>query len=208
VAIQDLDSNLVKALSLESSDGVLVSEVQTGGPAEQGGIERGDVILAVDAAHVKDTKDLARRIADIDIGKKIDVTVTRKHSTKTVELRVGEYPEDTDAAFRRGGTPPEERGGPDLGLDAQELTPEIARQLGLDAGLHGVLVTDVTTGSPADRAGLSRGDVIVEVNQKEAPTLRDYYDVVERMKAGETLLLLVRSGPRQRYVTVDVPEDK
>ncbi len=86
-------------------------------------------------------------------------------------------------------------------MTVQELTPEIARSLGVSES-KGVVVTNVEEGSPADEAGLRRGDVLVEGNQKKIENLRDYRAALGRAAGGDSLLLLVRRGDSVLYVAM------
>ncbi|HEX9871328.1 MAG TPA: PDZ domain-containing protein, partial [Candidatus Tectomicrobia bacterium] len=86
-------------------------------------------------------------------------------------------------------------------MTVQELTPEIARSLGVSES-KGVVVTNVDDGSPADEAGFRRGDVLVEVNQKKIENLRDYRAALGRVAGGDSLLLLVRRGDSVLYVAL------
>jgi serine protease Do len=88
-----------------------------------------------------------------------------------------------------------------LGMTVQELTPEIARSLGVSES-KGLVVTNVEDGTPADEAGIRRGDVIVEINQKKVENLRDYRAALGRVGSADSLLLLVRRGGNVLYVAL------
>jgi serine protease Do len=86
-------------------------------------------------------------------------------------------------------------------MTVQELTPEIARNLGV-SDIKGVVVTNVDEGSPANEAGIRRGDVILEVNQRKIETLKDYRGAIGRVGGADSLLLLIRRGNNVLYVAL------
>jgi len=90
-----------------------------------------------------------------------------------------------------------------LGMQAQNITPELAQSLGLDTE-EGVLVSDVTAGQPAADAGIRRGDVISEIDRKPIANTADYNRAIGNIKAGRTVLFLIRRGGTTIYIAVKV----
>jgi serine protease Do len=88
-----------------------------------------------------------------------------------------------------------------LGLAVEQLTPEIARSLGMSSA-QGVVVSEVVDGSPADEVGIRRGDVILEVNQEPVTSVRDYQSAVQRAGDAGAVLFLVRRDDSVRYVAL------
>src|SRR3974377_904064 len=97
---------------------------------------------------------LPRLVAETPVGTDTDALVQRDGRPIRIHIRVGELREERLARTQTGGQ--------GLGLAVQELTPDLAKRLGLPAG-QGVVVAQVSPGSPADEAGLRQGDVILEV---------------------------------------------
>jgi serine protease Do len=103
---------------------------------------------------------------------------------------------------------PQEEGGQlpeataDWGLTVQDITPELAQQLGLSSGEKGVVISSVEPGSPAGEAGLRRGDVIQEVNRHGVRNLHDYNGALEKAKQDRTVLFLVKRGGGTLYVVL------
>jgi serine protease Do len=89
-----------------------------------------------------------------------------------------------------------------LGLTVQNLSPEIARRLGLPPRTHGVVVTNVQEGSAADDVGIQQGDVIEEINQHTITNVREYRAALRQVKAHEPVLLLVRRGDTTLYLAM------
>src|SRR5204862_4919469 len=104
---------------------------------------------------------------------------------------------------RRGARAPKQRGEAILGLDARPLTPEPARQLNLRS-TEGVVVARVDEGSPAEEAGIQRGDVIREVNRQKVRALPDFERLTKDAKEGDRLTVLLQRGPMSLYVAFTV----
>ena len=192
VVIQGLTPELAKSFELENASGALVSRVLPDGPAESAGIERGDVIVEFAGMSIDEWRDLPRVVAATPVDEPVDVTVIRNGKKKTVRVTVGTLEEPQLAQ-----TGEDESSPAVFGLRAQNLTPELAEQLGVDGG-RGVVVTDVQSGSPADEAGLRRGDVIIEVNRNEIGDLSALRDQLQ--SADESVLMLIRRGDATIYV--------
>jgi serine protease Do len=145
----------------EDDEGVLVVEVLEGAPAEEAGMKRGDLIVSVEERRTPDVDALTQTIRDMAPGTEVDVAVLRKRDREVLSVTLGEQP-SVSTAVAEGGEAATIAG---LGLTVQTLTPEVARALGYNPQLEGVLITDVRAGSPAARAGLRVDDVILDVNR-------------------------------------------
>jgi serine protease Do len=192
VVIQGITPELAKEFELDEEKGALVSRVLPDGPAASAGVEVGDVIVDFDGSAIDDWRDLPRVVAGTPVDKQVDMVVVRKGKRKSLEVSVGQL-EEPELAQAKG----EEPGPAQFGLRVQNLTPEIADQLGVEPG-GGVVVTDVDPGSPADEAGIRRSDVIVEVDRKEVKTVSELRKRLE--KADDSVLMLVRRGDATIFV--------
>jgi len=207
VSVADLTPDLVQAFSLPGgTKGALVQNVVPRGPAAKGGVEAGDVVVAVNGKPVESAGQLTRAVALIPPGEKVSVTVLRKNDKKQLSFSVAQRPEEEGVA--QGGEKEGEEGGaadksPKLGVSLAPLTPDIARELGTQAK-EGVVVADVVQGGPADRAGLRRGDLILEVNRQPVKKPEDVSAAVGKMKDGEMALLRVLRGDVAVFVAVPV----
>jgi serine protease Do len=188
VMIQDVTEDLAKSFKLSEPQGALVSSVKEGGPAAKGGLERGDIIVEFDGKPVKASHDLPAIVAASPIGKDVEVKVLREGKEKTLEVKIGEMPKGEGEEAEES-----EESGEKLGLTVAPVTPEVARQLGIEPGT-GVLVRSVKSGSTAESAGLQAGDVILEVNRKAVNSVEAFKSAAGSAKKGESLLFLVRRG--------------
>jgi serine protease Do len=176
-----------------TGSGVTISDVTPGSPAEQAGLKVGDTIVAVDSKTVKNGDELVADIAARKPGSKITVGFIRngkkQEATATVADRAKLF------AARLGD---EEEGGSEagpkeskLGVTVQTLTQEMADRLDVPAG-KGVIAKDVKAGSFAEDVGLSRGDIILEVNRQAVDNEEQFTRVVATLKSGQDVVFLVR----------------
>ena len=188
VLIQKVTPDIAESLGLHDSSGALVADVMKDGPAKEAGIQVGDVIVEFNGTAVKDSADLPLLVARTAVGKTVKVKVLRGKSEKLLDVKVKELKED-EVEVAAGQSESE-----DLGLTVQNLTPEIAESLGLDASTKGVVVGMVAPGSAADDAQLRRGDVILEVNRKPVKDAAAFRSAVKATEKAKSLLLLVKRG--------------
>ena len=199
VVPQELNETLAEQFGIKDAKGVLISLVTKDSPAEKGGIKRGDVIINVDDKVIAEPSDLYRVVADLKVGDEITVILIRDGKEVNLKVKVGERPDEAEATEAE----PQKRA--DLGLTVQDVTPQIAQQLGLKEP-KGVVVTNVSQGSPAGEAGISRGDVILEVGHKPVKDVNAFYSSLDGLKPGEGVLLLVQRNDITRYVVLKIPK--
>jgi serine protease Do len=200
VSIQSLTPELAKSFGLKEAEGVLVSSVTPGDPAEAGGMKTGDVIVSFDGRKISDLNDLPRVVAATPPGKKADVKVIRDGKVKTLSVKVSKKKDDeTMAAVETEDEKP--TSDKRAGLAVQPLTPEVAKRLGV-TGIEGVYVTYVKPDSPAARAGLRRGDVIKEINGTRIKGKDDYNKAINSFEKNEYVRFLIKRGPSTIYVVL------
>ena len=196
VLIQRVTPEIAESLNLPKPEGALVASVEENSPAAQGGVKVGDVIVEFDGHKIKDSTELPLLVARTPVGKEVKVKVLRGGSTVTLDIKVGELKEEEKAPER--GAPGEE----DLGMTVQALTPEIAESLGLSRDTKGVVVSRVEPGSPAEEAGLRRGDVILEVNREPVKDLSSFRKAIKATVGKKSVLLLVRRGENTIFIAI------
>jgi serine protease Do len=188
VSVQDLTPQLARRFGVGEAGGALVSEVMKGSPAEKAGLKPGDVVVAVNGKNVTDSGHLRNTIATVKVGAKVTLDIIRDKKKVPVEVLIGELPKKAEAA---AGGETAETESVLSGVSVDDLTPDMLEKLGLEKGTKGVVVMSVDSGSAADEAGLSRGDVIVTVNNKAVRDAREYDQVVSKLKKDEPVLLRV-----------------
>jgi serine protease Do len=199
VVIQPITPELAESFKLDDKSGALVSKVDPKGPAAAAGLQRGDVIVQFDGKPVKRMEELPRLVASTPIGREAEVVVKRDGKEKTFGVKVGELKEpEVQASTGKPGEGPSA-----YGMKVQNLTPEIAEQLGLEDE-KGVVVSGVESGSPAEEAGIRRGDVILETDKQP---IKDVKELQQRLgEAKKGALLLVRRGDATLYVAIKKKE--
>jgi len=188
IAIQDVSDELAASFGVREREGVLVADVMKGGPAEAAGLRPGDVIIELNGTRIREVPELQRRVANVAPGQSVAVRVMRDRAPQSLRVRVAEMPTDEPVVATAGP-------GPEgFGLQVEPLAPDSAERLGLPFA-EGLLVVDVASGGPADRAGLRRGDVIREVDRQavhDAPSLQR---ALAAVPAGRSVLLWIhRAG--------------
>ena len=194
VSIQTVTPGIATALGLKEARGVLVSDTMPGGPAEQGGLQKGDVIISFDGKKVNEPKDLSWIVAETPVGKEIDVKVIRDGKEMDLKLKIAEMTGEPVVSQAPGP-------GVGLGLTVDNLRPELREKYRIKAR-SGVVILRVAPGSPSDIAGLQAGDVILEINQQRVADLRQYGQIMAKTEQGKPILLLLQRSGQTFFVTI------
>lgn len=208
VRIQTVTDEIAESLGLPDSEGALVASVTPGGPAEQAAIEPGDVILRFDGKTIDRMRGLPRIVAETPIGKAVDVEIWRRGDRETIEVELGELPEDDElAALSVGDQGSDDTAElPDLGLTVARLSDELKTRFELPGDAKGVVIVEVDENSPASGENIRAGDVIVEVGQEEVNSppevMAKINEALEQDKKS-VLLLIDRQGDL-RFVALRV----
>ena len=197
VVIQGVTPEIAEELELEEPKGALVSKVIEPGPAHEAGIETMDVIREFDGHPVEDYDDLPRIVASTPVDKKVEMVVIRNGERVTLRPRIARLEEPE---IQRTSVSPSKGSADDFGLRVQDLTEDLASQLGLEEAAQGVVVSAVDPSGPAAEAGIRRGDVIIEVDRHEVSDADDLEKILG--EADERALMLIRRGENQLYMTV------
>jgi Do/DeqQ family serine protease len=195
VTIQPVTSDLARSLGLSDVRGALVNSVQAGGPAAKAGLQRGDVITAVNGTEVKDTNALRNTVAHMAPGTRVSVSVVRDGSEKTFDVTLAEL-ESSGRAARGDSRPADDETG--FGLSVQPLTPDEAKQAGVKSGL---VVGAVDPSGRAASAGLRPGDIIVEVDRKPVTSANALRDALG--EGNRPALLLVQRNGTTLFLTLE-----
>jgi serine protease Do len=191
VVVQAITAEQARGLGLPDTRGALVADIAAGSPAEKAGIERGDVIRAVDGNPVNVSSDLPPIIGAMPPGTRTTLSVWREGRTRDLAVTLGLLEESTAAVSPGAGTSPAEKSSNALGLVGQALTAEQRGRMGLKAN-EGVAIARVE-GLAARQAGLQPGDVVLSVGRTAIASPSELDRELRGVKAGETVMLLVRN---------------
>ena len=207
INIQNITEDTAQAMELKDRSGVLVSGVKAGSAAEKAGIKRRDIITAINGEKIEDSNVLRNKVAGTLPGTDIKITINRDGKEQELTATLDEFDLGTakknmqsDEDDERNGGGAENQSGK-LGLSLQPVTPQVAKQLGLDSGSEGMVVTEVDPNGPAAEAGIDRNDVILEINRSPVNSISDVKAAIERANDRPILLLISRRG-QTIYLTV------
>jgi serine protease Do len=203
VVIQEVTPDLAKAFKAPEGKGVLVGDVSSDGPGAKAGLQKGDVIEEIDGKEVSGVNDLRLRIASTAPGATVHLKVLRNGQPRDVAVALGQLPEKSNEGPLSGG---ESEGTPMKGVQVDELTPQLRRELDLSPRVHGVVVTDVASDSPAADAGLRRGDVIEEVNREPVESISEFRRAVRRA-GNQSIVLLVNRNGNTTFIVIEPEQD-
>jgi len=200
IIIQDLSPDLVRYFKI--SNGVIISQVLRGSPAEKAGLKPGDIILAVNNKVVKSSVDAVRYITQNPPGTKLTLIILRDKKTIKVPVITGGY----DTASASESTSDIKNLESKYGLVVIPLTPEIQRQYGLEGLSYGVVVYAIKRGSVAERTGLRVGDIILQVDKTPVKTPKQFWSIISKAeKSGKTAVLIyMQRGNTRLFRTLPI----
>jgi serine protease Do len=201
VQIQSVTPEIAESLGFKKTEGALVAEPQSGGPAAKAGIESGDVITSVGGYPIKDARDLAKRIGGMAPGTSVSLSVLHKGQEANVSLTLGELPKERQVKADTNREPRDKSGA--LGRLGLTLSP--ASEVD-GAGTEGVAVTGVDPDSPAAERGFKTGDVILDVGGKAVSTPAELREAFRQARAEgkRAVLLRVKTGAGTRFVALPI----
>jgi serine protease Do len=196
IGINDVTPDNEKFFDIAKGGGAVVTQVTPDSPAGHAGLQVGDVITAINGEKVETASDLQMRISEATPGSSVDLTISRNGKTEKVPMTLGRLHSDREVAANAEGG--ENQSGK-LGVAVTDLTPNVREQLNLPEQLKGVAVAQVRPASPAEDAGISNGDVILQVNRKPVESAEQFKSDVQSVPSGQDLLLLVWSNGGASY---------
>jgi len=194
IGLQDLTEDLVKSFNLKDKEGTLINQVFEGSPAEKVGLKAGDIVMEVDGVKVKNSQDLVKEVLKKKVGQNIRLGIIREGKTMEIPVTTAQMPSEPRK-------PAETEKKEWFGLAVRDLTPDIAKQLGLTK-TEGVIIERVEAGSPAQDVGLRPGDVILEINRQKITNEEDYRKAMEKFVPEKGALLLVNRGGSTFFVSL------
>ncbi len=199
VQITAVRPEAIEAFGLENRNGAVITTVESGGPADDAGLEPGDVIVEYDGQPVTSTGELVQMVLRTAPGTTLPLAVVRDRTERTVDITIAELNLDQE-----GGQEAEdvESASVGFGLTLNDLTPELARRLRVPDDVAGAVVTDVERRSAAALAGMRPGDLILEVNREPVESAREAGRALQRVPVGQAAFILVWRRGQEVFLTV------
>jgi serine protease Do len=196
---QEITRALAEAKNLDGTEGVIIASVESGTPADEAGLEPGDVILRFAGAKIADVAQFRMAVASVRPGEDVDVTILRDGKRRELTARLAERP---DAFAGVGPGEVEEKETKWLGIEVVDLDDAAAREFQVEAD-EGCLVVDVERGSPAAEGGLLVGDVVVGVGDRKVKGLRDYREIMKDLEGRDrAIAFMVQRGAYTYFVAI------
>jgi len=197
---QDITHELKEAQNLESTEGILVAQVDEGTPADKADLKVGDVIVGFNGIKVEDAQQFRFLVADAGPGTEASLDIIRDGSKKKLRVKLGDRAE---ILGRTGGRPGEPGDTDDwLGLEVETPSRMHAERFGIEVE-PGAIIVSVEPGSPADDAGLTRGDIILKIAGKDIKDAGDFYDVARDLKdSSRPISFYIKRGNANIFVAV------
>ena len=198
VQIQDLDGDLAASFGLENTDGIIIAQVSPDSPAEDGGLQGGDLVVQLNGQMVKDVASFRNAIALTTPGTEVHLEIQRDGETRSMAVTLGTLPGEERIAGGSGTSPAIHQSG----LTLKTLTPALAQQFEVETD-GGVIITDVKQDSPAAIAGLRPGMLISHVNGVRVDDKRSALGALSKAQAQSAMVRLrVQANGYTRFVVL------
>jgi serine protease Do len=188
VGIQNLSKEMADYYNLDNQEGVLVSQVYEGDPADKAGMEPQDIIVGVNGKKISDTRQLSRMIAETSVGQNITVDVLRNGRKKSLNVVIARRDDS-----RLGDlSPGKSHRDTSLGMRVEDLNEHLASRFQLKSDEKGAVVVDVENSGKAAESGIQPGDIIIEINRKPVGSTSDYHSIVDSVDKGSELKFFIK----------------
>lgn len=199
----ELTTDLAQALEITDISGIVVQDVVPKTPASRSGLKQGDVIVRFNGEPIVDVQQFMFLVAQTKPQTAVDVDIVRDGHSQTLAVTLEERAQNNRVSNRD-----QDRGGPDswFGMRVRTVTSELAERYSVEYG-PGVIVTEVEPGSPADRKGIVRGNIIRSIQREEVSTASDFRDVRTQLEYLDRpiLFLIIDNTGQQRFVALKIP---
>ncbi|HZZ41239.1 MAG TPA: Do family serine endopeptidase [Acidobacteriaceae bacterium] len=197
ISIENVTPSNAKFFGVQKAAGAVVADITSGSPGDKAGLKAGDVITELNGNPVRDAGELQMKTSETQPGATIHLTVTREGKTQNIAVTLQSMPNGkTEEAAQNGN------GKGRWGLGLADLTPDVRQQIQAPDSVHGAVVENVRTGSPADDAGIQRGYVVISVNRKPTPTASDVAQALSSVPEGQDALVLVWANGSSTFVVL------
>ena len=195
IGISDVTPENARFFDVQKAEGALVTQVETNSPGARAGLKTGDVITQLDGRPLNDSSELQVQVGQKGPGTTIQLGILRGGKSMNIPVTLEAIGSGDKGYASAAG----EHGKPRWGLGLGDLTPDVREQLQAPKDLKGAIVGNVQPGSPADNAGLERGDVVLEVNRKRVESAADAVRELQNVGQGQDALVLVWSSGGQTF---------
>ncbi|MBY0528990.1 MAG: DegQ family serine endoprotease [Rhabdochlamydiaceae bacterium] len=195
VSLQPVDKDIADAFNLPKPEGALISEVVKDSPADKAGLKQGDIILECNKTPVKSLQSFRNEVSLMNPGSDISLKLNRKGEIVTLPVTLGSA--NNTLASVHGIMQ-------QLGMEIDNLTMDLSKQLGYTKGEDGVVITKIKPGSPAALAGIRPGFLIQAINHKKVANLEDFNEAINSLENKDRVLMLVRQGNMTRFYSIKV----
>jgi len=199
VYIQTMSPELANAFDLDSPQGVVVSQVEKGSPADMAGLKEEDVVVGLNGQDIDNAIELSTLIAGTSPGTDVVLDVIRDGKRREIVVTLEELDPISDE-FAQG-----ELSNQDMGLTVSNITPELAETYEILDDQVGVVITDITPNSIASEVGLREGDVVLKLNRKPVQTVGDFEEAMHYNTPGDNALFYVQRGDARVFVAFETP---
>ena len=201
VLIQDVTLDLAESFGMKHPRGALVAKVLPDSPALASSIKVGDIIVEFNKQEVMNSSNLPPIVGSSKVGVKLPVTVIRNGREKTLNVKLGELPDDQTVA--QANVIPEKKSANRLGFTAVDLSDKQKEELEVE---DGVLVSHMVTGA-ASQAGVRKDDIILAVDNKPVTNLKQFNKIVKDLPGGKSVALLVQRSGSPTFLAIKVPKE-
>jgi serine protease Do len=201
VQIQPVNDTAAKALDLKSRNGALVANVIDDGPADNAGIETGDVIVEFDGIKIQSVDHLRNNVSSSKPDKYYNLSLIRNGKKKSFRVKLAKMPNDDQIAMST-----QSESASELGIEVSSLNRINRQEFDIKDKDTGVLVTQIFQNTPADDAGIRVGDLITRVGSRRCSSVKQFDDLVRNSKRRGMLMLHIKRDGNAQYVTLDLKE--
>lgn len=206
ITMQNVSENLAKHYNLKKQEGAVILEIQKDSPASKAGLKPMDIITEFNGKQIKETTDLQKHVLECEVGKTVVIKVLRNGKSKALGLKLEQMPQTfglSNSEIAELPTKKTPRNSKLSGLTVKTLTSELSAKMRVDFR-EGVIITEISDGSVADKAGLKIGDVITQINDEEIKNEEDFYSQFKDTRKKDSCVFLVYRSGTPMFIIIEL----